>query len=346
VLFKYVPFFSLFRNIFFLIPFIMCSYIILMLEVWRSYWLYGPRKNFIWAAFSLIFLAIYMLGFCHPHTTLMSTYVVSAAVALLLVARFSGFISGESRFGIMALLFLCVLQPLEVLGRHADKFARMEPSGILTQAVGFPLAPPVFSYVRPPPAQEGLNPNELYRRYNWHIIGMIDSAGFVTYTYGYPTPWSLELAKASERIPRFQDYVQHKFMVYDSPDQAPPFKSAVDFAQWFSVAPRGKPIGPQDNVSIVRFNANQLFLTTNFDRPKFLVYNDSYNRHWKVAINGHASELRRANFAFKGVQVPAGPSRVDFEFRPPGSGIYPLVLAFFYVYFGYCLWWQLKRKKV
>ena len=85
---------------------------------------------------------------------------------------------------------------------------------------------------------------------------------------------------------------------------------------------------------IEHFDVNRLIMTVNVPTKKFLVYTDSFTKYWKVFINGRPEKLLRADAAFKGVWLPAGKSKVEFRYDPPGGGwIYVLVTAVLFCFF-------------
>jgi hypothetical protein len=59
-----------------------------------------------------------------------------------------------------------------------------------------------------------------------------------------------------------------------------------------------------------------LRLTVSCPAPRVLVVADSWYPGWRVRIDGEPAELLRANYAFRGVVVPAGEHTVEFAFRP------------------------------
>ena len=338
LLFTYVPFFQTFRNIFFLVPFVTVLYLLLMLEQLRLLWFNGPRKHYGYVLWSAFVLAVFVLVWCGPGYTLRTTYICAGAFFLLLLLRFLGLLGPQDRWGMAVLVFLAVLQPLEVLTIHAGQFKKMERAIGTVGVFGSPLGRPEFAYTRP--EAEGvdygrINAADIYRLSNWHIAMMKDAKGFFNIHYGYPTRWSHALAGPSPEIAGFAEYVQHKFVVYDRFDTQRSFASEGEFAAWFARQPAGIAIdSPGHGLTVERFNANQVFLKTDFPGDKFLVYNDSYHPQWKAYINGRQVPLYRANFAFKGVRVPAGEQHLRFEFEPAGGSIlYAVAMVFFYAYF-------------
>jgi hypothetical protein len=55
-------------------------------------------------------------------------------------------------------------------------------------------------------------------------------------------------------------------------------------------------------------------LSVNLEVPCFLVLADTFYDGWTVHVDGQPSAIHRTNFAFRGVEVPAGRHRVQFEF--------------------------------
>ncbi len=184
--------------------------------------------------------------------------------------------------------------------------------------------------------------NDLYRLYNWYWIAMKDSPGFITFNYGYAAQWSHDLAKFPPIISGLDEYVRHKFAVYDPAQRPKDDESLEEFARQFPTIPKRFIEGAGSELSVVRFHANEVVLKTNFTSPQFLVYNDSFHPHWKAYVNGRPIVVHRSNFAFKGVEVPSGEAKVRFIFEPLGGNLFNLMtLLFFYVYaamtFGYLM---------
>jgi len=59
-----------------------------------------------------------------------------------------------------------------------------------------------------------------------------------------------------------------------------------------------------------------LRVSVNAPSAGFLVRPDIYDEGWQVRVNGKSAGLRRAGGAFQAVEVPAGISEVEFDFRP------------------------------
>jgi hypothetical protein len=82
--------------------------------------------------------------------------------------------------------------------------------------------------------------------------------------------------------------------------------------------------------TVVRSGSTGLEVQTSSLRPSFLVTSDIYYPGWKVYVDGAPAQLFLANYAFRGVKLPAGQHQVRFEFAPGrfyfGAGISVLSL--------------------
>ena len=67
---------------------------------------------------------------------------------------------------------------------------------------------------------------------------------------------------------------------------------------------------------IVSYRANSVRIETEAARPAILVLHDNYYPGWSVRVNGVKAPLLRANLLFRGVEVGAGKSLVEFRFQP------------------------------
>jgi len=68
--------------------------------------------------------------------------------------------------------------------------------------------------------------------------------------------------------------------------------------------------------SIITDRLNDVEIEVNTPRPGMLVLNDSWDAGWKARIDGIEQPVLQANYAFRGVVVPAGNHRVTFLYRP------------------------------
>ncbi|HKP37215.1 MAG TPA: YfhO family protein [Pyrinomonadaceae bacterium] len=70
------------------------------------------------------------------------------------------------------------------------------------------------------------------------------------------------------------------------------------------------------SAQIVQLTDRAMEVQTDSAAAAFLVTSDSYYPGWQVSVDGQPAKLHRANYAFRGVVVPAGKHLVRFEYRP------------------------------
>ncbi len=73
---------------------------------------------------------------------------------------------------------------------------------------------------------------------------------------------------------------------------------------------------PGASARVVNLSETAMEVETMSAAPAFLVTSDVYYPGWQVKVDDAAVELFRANYAMRGVQVPAGKHTVRFEFKP------------------------------
>lgn len=71
----------------------------------------------------------------------------------------------------------------------------------------------------------------------------------------------------------------------------------------------------------------------------FLVLSDQYFPGWRATVNGRPATIERANYVFRLVEVPAGPSTVEFTYVPLSLAIGALVSGGGAVGVLGALWW-------
>jgi len=95
------------------------------------------------------------------------------------------------------------------------------------------------------------------------------------------------------------------------------------------------PNDPSDpDVRIERAHRNSVTVVVETPRPGLVYDSDSFFEGWTATRNGVPVEILPANYAFRAVPVPAGRSRIEFRYWPPGltmglwiSALSALVLA-------------------
>jgi len=94
-------------------------------------------------------------------------------------------------------------------------------------------------------------------------------------------------------------------------------------------------------VNLLRYTPSSVELQVFADAPAFLFLSDTYDSGWTATVNGKPTKVYKANFAFRGIVVPAGESTVIFSYQPrsfttglaiSGIAIFMTVCYFVYQY--------------
>ena len=73
---------------------------------------------------------------------------------------------------------------------------------------------------------------------------------------------------------------------------------------------------PTSTLSILQYDLHTITLAVATDQPGYLVLPDAYYPGWQATVDGQPEPIRRANYAFRTVYVPAGQHTVQFVFDP------------------------------
>ncbi len=85
-------------------------------------------------------------------------------------------------------------------------------------------------------------------------------------------------------------------------------------AEWY---PRARPARPvRHAVHFERDDPGAIVLRVSTEAPGMLVLMDSYYPGWRAWVNGEPALIRRVNYGFRGVPVPAGESLVEMRYEP------------------------------
>ena len=98
------------------------------------------------------------------------------------------------------------------------------------------------------------------------------------------------------------------------------------------------------HVDVVEMQPEDWTLDVVAPKAGFLVISQLYYPGWSATVNGQQESLYRTNYAFQGVAVPAGRSRVELTFRPRsliyGAGITLLAVLLGIWIMGRSLWYR------
>jgi hypothetical protein len=72
------------------------------------------------------------------------------------------------------------------------------------------------------------------------------------------------------------------------------------------------------DVRVDAYRRNSATLTVDAPRPGLVYAAESYFDGWTATVNAKPARILAANYAFRAVEVPAGVSRIEFRYWPPG----------------------------
>jgi hypothetical protein len=72
----------------------------------------------------------------------------------------------------------------------------------------------------------------------------------------------------------------------------------------------------QSNAAIKVYENNRVLIDVQLSEPGVLVLTDAFYPGWKVFVGGKEQTIRRANYLFRAVELPAGNHRVEFVYDP------------------------------
>jgi uncharacterized membrane protein YfhO len=79
----------------------------------------------------------------------------------------------------------------------------------------------------------------------------------------------------------------------------------------------GQYVGDEKlQAAITSYDLNSVTITTNSPIAGFVVLTDNYYPGWKVTVDGKPSELYRADYALRAVEVQAGDHTIIFSYTP------------------------------
>ncbi len=67
---------------------------------------------------------------------------------------------------------------------------------------------------------------------------------------------------------------------------------------------------------IIEYSPHRVIMRTNINKPGWLVLTDTFFPGWSAFVNGQVTPIIPANYAFRSVSIPAGESRITFNYEP------------------------------
>jgi hypothetical protein len=338
-LFKHIPFFAYFRNLFifsaFLLP-MLVLFSVFQLKTWyeqNHLSLSRFKKLLLFSIPVLLFFKLRSDGNILP-----STYITLWTGTLLFIPAISAKANSKKLFltGIMTLL---LLEPVAVFSHYRDNL----PAKNLCR---YPddHAIPVFSFTRPlrydgqscrsSERYPELVPSMSLKDSNGHLNILPDTVSYWQYllylTVGESTLnqyiqnklilyrhtqniESLPQDQRTEIVARRLQYTLEPALICDLPQESSTHQEEATE----SPAEIIKEANPQ--IKILHFDVNSLLLSIHLNEEKFLVYTGAFHSAWKVLLDGKPAPLYRTNIAFIGLRIPAGTSIIELRFAPLGG---------------------------
>lgn len=102
---------------------------------------------------------------------------------------------------------------------------------------------------------------------------------------------------------------------------------------------RTAPTGPcrsAGDVVVTRYEPERVVLSAEVEHQSVLVLTDSWYPGWRARVDGKPASLLRVDHALRGVALPPGTHRVEFEFRPAvlpaGAGVTALTMLLLFAW--------------
>ncbi len=300
-LFDHIFFFKYFRNLHFLLWFAYPFFILFVSQQAHQVFLTLENKKsnkglLIFAIF--VGHMLFILFLLSKDSVVISSFLtlILSFVFFVMLITFKKFC--KSSFGILFLLAVIILQPIEVFSRIAEKY-KGHVFSYAKNPYTFEESKPNFEYVRP---RRGTG---LVERDTKGFGDVRDTHGFVdwgTFDFGLEGTHVLQTQHNDRKL---QEYVRHKFVIYEEAPKEGDLKfTGGQFIKDTS-----------ESFSVKEFDINYIKFVSNFNSRKFLIYNDSYHSGWRAIVNGTPREISRSNIAFKGIWLEAGENSVYMHFR-------------------------------
>ncbi|HEY0082425.1 MAG TPA: YfhO family protein, partial [Pyrinomonadaceae bacterium] len=101
--------------------------------------------------------------------------------------------------------------------------------------------------------------------------------------------------------------------------------------------------GEGASARVTHLSDGRMEVETRASAPAFLVTSDVYYPGWEATVDGVPAPLFRADYALRGLPVPAGTHRVRFEFRPRSFERGLCVSAASLLLLAASLWWMNRK---
>jgi uncharacterized membrane protein YfhO len=72
----------------------------------------------------------------------------------------------------------------------------------------------------------------------------------------------------------------------------------------------------QGTARIDKYSSGKILITTNSSGNNLLFLSDTYYPGWQAFVDGHQTQIYRADFTFRAILVPSGKHQVEFVYNP------------------------------
>ena len=85
--------------------------------------------------------------------------------------------------------------------------------------------------------------------------------------------------------------------------------------------PRARLASARGDVTMETNEPDLIWLHVNADQATILILADTIHPGWEARVNGTPATIQPADVAFRAIEVPGGPSDVEFRFRPSSASL-------------------------
>lgn len=186
---------------------------------------------------------------------------------------------------------------------------------------------------------------------NLPVLNMLNTRYFILPQNGQPVPMLNQNAFGNAWFVNDIVYVDNANQEIDALDRIDVRHVAVVDKQFSNIAPAAGSLPSNDGATVTldSYKPNELTYGVTSVNGGTVVFSEIYYPGWKVLIDGKESELFRADYVLRAVNVPAGNHKVVMEFRPTSLKITDAVsfvsLGLMFAALLTAIIWYLLRKK-
>ncbi len=155
-------------------------------------------------------------------------------------------------------------------------------------------------------------------------VGYILSKNMLSNDFLKKSKWELTSSEGEWHIYHNGSALPHAYIVRSSDTYATPQEFARKFyAETFNPSDtvllekhRSNLSGTTGEAKILQYSPEKVTMQTTTDGKEFLVLTDTYFPGWKALVDGKEASIFKANFTFRGVDVPAGVHTITFLYQP------------------------------